>query len=173
MIRWLLPLTIVLALGALLYVSLGRDTRTVASPLVGKPMPSFSIPSLKEAAALNSEELRGEPFLLNVWASHCPGCRVEHPLLNQLAAEYGVRIIGLNYKDTPEAALQWLARLGDPYQRIGLDRNGDLGLELGVYGTPETFLVSADGTVLHKQVGPVTTELAQERYIPLFQGGQP
>lgn len=168
MIRWLLPLIGVLALGLLLFVSLGRDTTTLPSPLIDRPVPEFRLPALAGEGEVSPADLKGQAYLLNVWSSYCSGCRIEHPLLNELARRHNVTIVGLNYKDEPGAARNWLERLGNPYKTVALDRDGMVGLDLGVYGTPETFLIDANGIVRHKHVGAITRELVDSLYLQHF-----
>jgi len=153
----LLPLLIAVVVGAFLFVGLGLKPREIPSALIDKPVPTFDLPALPgRAPGLAAADLEGEVSLVNVFASWCVSCRVEHPLFMELQASGAVTMHGLNYKDEPEAALRWLARLGDPYEGIGVDRDGRTGLDWGVYGVPETFLVTADGRIACKHIGPVT-----------------
>lgn len=156
---YLLPLLIFIVLGALLMSSLGKDPQLLPSAKLGKHLPTFNLPILGEPGILfGAEQLKGEVFMLNVWASWCPSCRIEHPVLNQLAAE-GVIIYGLNYKDTQEDALEYLQALGNPYKKVISDTRGDLGLDLGVYGAPETYLVDANGIIIYRHVGVVSQDV--------------
>ena len=140
------------------------------SPLVGKPVPEFSLPRLDEPAkALTTADLRGKVSLLNVWATWCVGCRQEHPLLVDIANNSGVPIYGLNYKDQFKPALDWLSRYGNPYVTSGYDAEGRVGLDLGVYGLPETFVVDAKGQIAYKHVGPVTEAVWREKLEPLIR----
>jgi cytochrome c biogenesis protein CcmG/thiol:disulfide interchange protein DsbE len=162
MIRRLLPFAAFLALAALLYVGVrmnsGKDTSAIPSPFVGKPVPAFSLPVLGEPGrVLTDRDLRGKPYLLNVWGSWCVNCRVEHPQLTALA-QRGVRVVGYNYKDAPEDAQRWLAEFGNPYAPIVADEEGRVALDFGIYGAPETFLVDKDGIIRWKLVGPITPE---------------
>lgn len=168
--RWL-PLIIFLALGALLLVGIRlsqiRDPNAIPSPLIGKSLPAFNLPQLHNPELrVNSSQLRGEPFLLNVWASWCPECRVEHPLIAELARSGTVRVVGFNYKDEPEDAKRWLQQFGDPYSVIAVDYSGRTGIDLGVYAAPENFLVGADGVVLFKHIGALTPEVVQREILP-------
>lgn len=155
----LLPLAAVLGLMALLGLGLQLDPRVVPSPLIDKPMPAFNLPTLESPpSVLTKENLSGRPLLVNVWASWCAACLIEHPFLLDLKRS-GVEIIGFNYKDDPAAAREWLARHGDPYRVIAQDRLGQAGLDWGVYGAPETFVIDSRGLIVHKQIGPMTPEV--------------
>ena len=138
------------------------------SPLIGKPLPAFTLPELGSEATLSAESLHGTPRLLNVWASWCVACRVEHPLLVELARSGRVPIVGLNYKDARDDALGWLDRHGDPYERTVFDHEGRLGLDLGVYGVPETFVLDRHGIIRYKQVGPISREVLDDVILPLL-----
>jgi cytochrome c biogenesis protein CcmG/thiol:disulfide interchange protein DsbE len=155
---YLLPVAVFLIVGIGLAIGLTRDPSTLPSALIDKPVPAFDLPSLEAAGiqkpGLSSEDLTGKVQLVNVFASWCGPCRVEHPFLMKLAKD-GVPIQGLNYKDKPEDAAGFLNQLGDPYERIGADGNGRAGIEWGVYGVPETFVIDADGKIRHKHVGPI------------------
>lgn len=167
--RYALPLIVVLALCVLLAVGLKLDPREVPSPLIGKPAPAFSLPLLEpEGQTLDVAALAGRPVLVNFFASWCAGCQVEHPLLMELARREGVEIIGMDYKDEPDAARQWLRRHGNPYRRVAIDRAGKVGLDWGVYGVPETYVLGADGTILFKQIGPVTPQAWERDIRPLL-----
>ena len=167
--RFAVPLLIFLLMSGLLYVGLGLDPRLVPSPLIGKPLPAFALNSLHAPEhAIDQSLFRGKARLLNIWASWCSGCRVEHPLLVDLANRETVEIIGLNYKDAGEAARGWLAQHGDPYATSIFDPDGRLGLDLGVYGVPETFIVDADGVIRYKHVGPLTAEVINQTLLPML-----
>lgn len=170
--RYLLPLGIFAALVALLAIGLGKDPRRVPSPFIGKPAPAFDLPQL-EAPDLRftSDLLRGRPVLLNVWASWCVECRLEHALLMQLATERSIPIYGLNYKDARDDALAWLRDRGDPYVVTGADRDGRVGIDYGVYGVPETFVIDAQGVIRHKHIGALTEQAVNEDILPLLSGG--
>ena len=166
---YLLPLLVFVVLGALLLNSLGKDPQLLPSAKLGKPLPNFKLPVLgKEGSFISAGQLKGQVFMLNVWATWCPSCRIEHPVLNQLAAE-GVIIYGLNYKDTPDDALNYLQTLGNPYKKVISDTRGDLGLDLGVYGAPETYLVDANGIIIYRHVGVVTQENWLSTLKPLLE----
>jgi cytochrome c biogenesis protein CcmG/thiol:disulfide interchange protein DsbE len=170
MIRYLLPLGVFTALVLLLGAGLGLNPRLVPSPLVGKPLPDFAIPTLRAPQQMLSHtDFSGKISLLNAWATWCVECRREHPVLVAIAGEGNVPIYGLNYKDQRPDALQWLQRLGDPYVASGFDGDGRVGLDLGVYGLPETFLVDEQGMIVHKHVGPISTEIWQSDFVPLIE----
>jgi cytochrome c biogenesis protein CcmG/thiol:disulfide interchange protein DsbE len=168
--RWSIPLAIFLILLAFLYIGLGRDPREVPSPLIGKPAPAFTLAQLHEPTrTLSSSDLRGKVWLLNVWASWCVSCRVEHPLLMQLAAAKLVPVYGLDYKDQPDKGRAWLVQNGNPYTASIVDQDGRVGIDYGVYGVPETFLIDKAGVVRYKQIGPLTAEALQQKILPLVR----
>jgi len=168
--RWSIPLAIFVILMAFLYVGLSRDPREVPSPLVDKPAPAFALAELHDPARkLTNADLKGKVWLLNVWASWCVSCRAEHPLLMQLAASNVVPVYGLDYKDKPDAGLAWLAQNGNPYTASVVDRDGRVGIDYGVYGVPETFLIDKLGIVRYKQIGPLTVESLQQKILPLVR----
>jgi cytochrome c biogenesis protein CcmG/thiol:disulfide interchange protein DsbE len=169
-LRFLLPLGIFVILVGFLYVGLFRDPHEVPSPLVDKPAPAFRLAQLGDPTKqLGPEDLKGQVWLLNVWASWCVSCRVEHPLLVQLAKTNVVPVIGLNYKDTIPLGRRWLADNGDPYQVSVVDADGRVGIDWGVYGVPETFVVDKKGVIRYKQIGPITPESLQEKILPLVR----
>ena len=168
-LRFLLPLVVFALLGGLLWSGLGKDTRLVPSPLIGKPAPDFDLPELRDARQrVSRAALLGQPYLLNVWGSWCFACTEEHPVLVQLAARKLLPIVGLNWKDDPDDAARWLARFGDPYAHIAADREGRTAIDFGVYGAPESFLVDAKGTIRWKHVGPITPEVIEEELVPML-----
>ncbi len=170
-INWLLllPLFLVLGLGLMLALNLrqkkqdldaGRDSKEVPSPLIGKPVPTFTTFDLMTGASIGTDALRGQAFILNVWASWCAVCQLEHPVFNAYAKTPGaLPVIGLNYKDTNDDAKRWIAQLGNPYQQIAVDASGKIGMDLGVYGAPETYFVDRDGIIRFKQIGEMTPEI--------------
>lgn len=165
----LLPVALFAALAAVLLVGLGRDPREVPSPLIGRPAPAFALPTLEEPArTLRTEDLRGQVWLLNVWASWCTACRQEHPLLVAWARGAGVPVYGLHYKDGADDGRAWLARLGNPYRASLHDRDGRAGIDWGVYGVPETFVVDRAGIVRYKHIGPLDGQVLRERIEPLL-----
>ena len=167
-LKLFIPLFIFAVLAAFLWRGLSLDPNYLPSALIDKPVPAFELPNLREPDQLvKTEELLGEPYLLNVWATWCPSCRVEHPYLLQLA-EQGVKIVGLNYKDEDEPAKDWLKHFKDPYSLIIADREGRLGLDLGVYGAPETFIVDAQGIIRYKHVGVVDERVWRSTLAPIY-----
>jgi cytochrome c biogenesis protein CcmG/thiol:disulfide interchange protein DsbE len=167
--RYAIPIGVFVLLIAVLAVGLRLDPRYVPSPLIDKSVPEFSLPALRNGeTSVSSSHLRNRPRLLNVWASWCVACRVEHPLLLSLAKTGQVDIVGLNYKDERADALAWLARHGDPYAQIVYDVEGRLGLDLGVYGVPETFIIDKNGIIRHKQVGPLNDDTLNQVILPML-----
>ena len=167
---YLLPIAVFAGIGVLLYAGLFRDPTLVPSPLVGKPVPRFALgPVQGRELGLSSQDLRGEVSLVNVFASWCVACRDEHPLLLALQREDVLPIHGLNYKDAPDDAAAWLDALGDPYNRIGADLDGRVGIDWGVYGVPETFVVDRNGHIAYKHIGPVTPRVLDEIILPLVR----
>ena len=166
--RYLIPLVLFLALVAFLAIGLGRDPREVPSPLINKPAPAFRLVELKNPSrSFSSEEMRGKVWLLNVWASWCVACRDEHPMLLELARRNDIPIYGLNYKDKPTDAISWLNELGDPYVLSVSDLDGRVGIDYGVYGAPETFLIDRDGVIRLKHIGPITPAVWDNKIAPL------
>jgi cytochrome c biogenesis protein CcmG, thiol:disulfide interchange protein DsbE len=167
--RHLWPLAIFLVLVGFLGVGLGLKPRDVPSPLVNRPMPHFSLPTLEQPErSLGPQDLRGQVYLINVWASWCTACQAEHPLLVDLARAGVVPIYGLNYKDGREDALRWLGQHGNPYKQSISDTAGLVGLDLGVYGVPETYVVDRDGVIRHKHTGALTMDVVRETLLPLL-----
>ncbi|MBP8203250.1 MAG: DsbE family thiol:disulfide interchange protein [Pseudomonas sp.] len=164
----LLPLAMFLALAVILYRGLFIDPSELPSALIGKPFPAFSLPSVQNGQTLTEADLMGKPALVNVWATWCVACRVEHPMLNKLLKQ-GVTIHGVNYKDDNAAAQKWLVEFHDPYQLNINDARGTLGLDLGVYGAPETFLIDKQGIIRHKFVGVIDERVWREQLAPLYQ----
>jgi len=153
-LKLFIPLGLFLLLSVLLYRGLSLDPQALPSALIDRPLPSFSLPTLAGDEPVSADDLKGRPVLLNVWATWCISCRVEHPYLQRLA-DSGVTIVGINYKDDSQAARQWLVELGDPYRLSIVDADGSLGLDLGVYGAPETYFVDASGVVRYRHVGVI------------------
>jgi len=172
MIGRLLPVFIFLALGILLAVGLKiADHKTeLPSPLIGKEMPDFSLPVLgREDIIVTPKDLTGTPFLLNVWASWCVTCRVEHPVIEELASSGLIRVVGLNYRDETADAQAWLARFGNPYEINIVDITGRTSIDFGVYAAPESFLVDPAGKIVFKQIGAVTPEVIKDEIVPRVQ----
>jgi cytochrome c biogenesis protein CcmG, thiol:disulfide interchange protein DsbE len=168
--KFAVPLAIFVALGVLLWLGLALDPKKIPSPLVGKPLPTFSLPTLHDPKKITTpESLRGRVYLLNVWASWCVACRQEHPVLNELARQKAVPIVGLNYKDKREDALAWLTQLGNPYELSIVDLDGRVGIDLGVYGVPETFVIDKEGAIRYKHIGPISGEVWTTTLLPLIR----
>ena len=168
--RHFAPLAGFAVLALLLGVGLGLKPREVPSPFIGKPAPAFSLPQLHQPQQqLAPGDMQGQVWLLNVWASWCAPCREEHPLLVTAARERQVPIVGLNYKDDPRNAQEWLRKLGDPYVGIGVDASGRVGIDYGVYGVPETFVIDKAGVVRFKHIGPMTPQVWERDVLPLVK----
>jgi len=168
--KLLIPLAVFLVLTGFLFAGLWRDPREVPSPLIDKPAPQFTLAQLANpAVTLGTADMKGQVWLLNVWASWCVSCREEHPLLVELAKAKLVPIIGLDYKDEARAGKQWLAQNGDPYTTSVMDRDGRVGIDFGVYGVPETFVIDKGGTIRYKQIGPITPEALEKKILPLVR----
>ncbi len=171
--RWLpmaLPAVGFAGLAAVFAWGISRDPSQLPSALIGKAVPTFDLPPVEgRILGLASKDLYGDVSLVNVFASWCVACRAEHPLFMRLARDKTVPIHGLNYKDRPKDAAQWLNTLGDPCTRTGADRDGRVAIDWGVYGVPETFVIGADGRVAYKHVGPVTEEALRETILPLVE----
>jgi cytochrome c biogenesis protein CcmG/thiol:disulfide interchange protein DsbE len=167
---FLIPLAAFFALAVVLAVGLGRDPREVPSPLIDKPAPPFALPRVDDASrVVRLDELRGKAFILNVWASWCVACREEHPVLVEFSKKHLVPIYGLNYKDTRPDAGAWLARFGNPYDASFFDEDGRVGIDFGVYGVPETFIVDGTGVIRMKHIGPLTPEVLANKIEPLLK----
>lgn len=173
--RYVLPLMMFLALAVLLYSGLGKDTHLVPSPLINKPAPLFSLPDLLDPThKIENAALKGKPYLLNVWASWCAACRQEHPELMRFAAEKRLILVGFNWKDTPADALAVIQKTGNPYDLIATDEVGRVGIDFGVYGAPESFLVDAEGKILYKHIGPLDRDSIRTEILSRLQpGAQP
>ena len=168
--RFLIPLGFFIALLLLLAFGLRLDPRKVPSPLIDKPAPAFTLPRLDDPKQLVSEkDLLGKVWLLNVWASWCVSCREEHPVLVEFAKRNVVPIYGLNYKDERKDALVWLGQFGNPYTVSIMDSDGRVGIDYGVYGVPETYVIDKQGVIRYKQIGPVTPELLDAKILPLVR----
>ena len=168
--RFLLPLAIFAVMVGFLAVGLTLNPREVPSPLVGKPAPDFSLPQLHESDKVFSpKDLAGKVWLLNFWASWCNGCKEEHPVLMQMAKSGAVPIYGVDYKDTRQEALAWLARWGNPYPLVAVDEAGRVGINYGVYGVPETYVIDKAGRIRYKQIGPVDQDILDKKILPLVR----
>jgi cytochrome c biogenesis protein CcmG/thiol:disulfide interchange protein DsbE len=166
---YIAPIAVFAALAVVLAWGLTHDPSVIPSPLIGEPVPQFSLQPVKgRLLGLSSADLVGQPSLVNVFASWCVECRVEHPLIMQMKSRRVAAIHGLNYKDRPDDAARWLNTFGDPYTRTGADLDGRVAIDWGVYGVPETFVIDADGRVAFKHIGPLTAELVERTIIPLI-----
>jgi cytochrome c biogenesis protein CcmG/thiol:disulfide interchange protein DsbE len=178
MLKFGVPFAIFLLIGLFLYVGLHRDPSFVPSPLIGKQAPEFTLPSVQDASyPVASKELLGRPWVLNVWGTWCGGCRQEHETLLQISRTRTVPLIGLNWKDDPVAAQEWLRTLGNPYAAVAADQEGRTAINWGVYGAPETFLIGPDGKIVFKHIAPMTMEVWNTEFLPRIQamtaGAQP
>ncbi len=163
-------LGVFVALVLLLAVGLRLNPREVPSPLIGKPAPAFELPLLMEPDKKFSEKtMLGRVWILNVWASWCPPCLVEHPVVTQVSRSGMAPVVGLNYKDKREDALPWLKRNGDPFQLIAFDANGRIGIDSGVYGVPETYIIDQQGVIRYKHIGPITPDVVKQEMEPLVR----
>ncbi len=169
-LRFLLPLGFFVVLVGFLYVGLFRDPHEVPSPLVDKPAPAFRLAQLNDPAKqLGPADLKGQVWLFNVWASWCVSCRVEHPLLVEMSKKKLVPIVGLNYKDKRDDGIAWLQKFGNPYALSAYDLEGRVGIDYGVYGVPETFVIDKAGVIRYKQIGPITPESLEKTILPLVR----
>jgi cytochrome c biogenesis protein CcmG/thiol:disulfide interchange protein DsbE len=186
--KFLIPLALFFGLVAFLAVGLKRDPREIPSPLVGKPAPAFSLPTLTGDQPFSPADYKGQVWLFNVWATWCVACREEHPLLVEFSKTQSVPIIGLSYKEVQaadqtngplsddaklslarERSLRFLQRQGDPYKLSVMDLDGSVGIDYGVYGVPETYVIDREGIIRYKQVGPVTSEILETKLLPLIR----
>jgi cytochrome c biogenesis protein CcmG, thiol:disulfide interchange protein DsbE len=168
--RYLLPLVVFIVLVGFLAVGLSLKPREIPSPLIGKPAPAFSLPVLAAPTqTLSNQDLRGKVWVLNVWASWCVACREEHALMVDLSKTGTVPIYGLNYKDKRDDALGWLNQFGNPYVASLADTEGLVGIDYGVYGVPETFVIDKAGVIRHKIIGPVTPDSIRDVILPLVK----
>ncbi len=169
MLKYIVPFLLFVILAVFLALGLRLNPRDIPSPLIGKPAPVFSLPLLSDPGRqLTAADMKGKVWLLNVWASWCVSCRSEHPVLNQLVKMNPTPLVGLNYKDEPQAAVQWLAQLGNPYHASVMDVEGRTGIDYGVYGVPETFVIDKQGIIRYKHTGPVTMEDVEQRLLPMI-----
>ena len=168
MTRFLIPLAVFVVLVAFLWAGLSLKPREVPSPLIDKPAPAFSLSRLDDPQkSVTSDQLRGQVWLLNVWASWCVACLDEHPVLVEFAKSGALPIYGLNYKDKPADAMAWLGKHGNPYTVSIVDADGRVGIDYGVYGVPETFLIDKQGVIRFKQIGPVSPDVLRDKILPL------
>ena len=170
MMRFLWPLALFLVLAGFLFFGLRLDPREVPSPLIDKPAPAFSATLLsKPEQTVKRDDMLGKVWLLNVWASWCVACREEHPVLVEFSKKGVVPIYGLNYKDQRNAGLGWLRSFGNPYTESIFDADGRIGIDYGVYGVPETFVIDRQGVIRYKQIGPITPEVLKDKIEPLVK----
>lgn len=171
---FILPVVLFLVIAGFLAYGLTRDPSELPSALLDRPAPDFDLPPLegRDEQGFSRADLGGEPMLVNVFASWCVPCRVEHPLINRLAEE-GITVHGINHKDEPENARDWLAELGDNFTLVGADRDGRASIEWGVYGVPETYIVDAEGTIVHRHVGPLRPEDVAKTIRPILESLEP
>jgi len=169
--RYLLPLAVFIVLVVFLSIGLQLDPKKIPSPLIGKTAPGFQLPDLLDAEkTVSPDQYKGKVWLLNVWASWCVSCRAEHQVLNELARSLGdVQIVGLNYKDASEDGQRWLAQRGNPYVANAFDLKGKAGIDWGVYGVPETFVIDSNGLVQYKHTGPLDWQSVQQDLMPVLQ----
>lgn len=168
MMRFIWPLAAFLVLVGFLYVGLHLKPHEVPSPLIGKPAPAFNLPQLDEPAKkISAADMKGKVWLLNVWASWCESCKDEHPVLLALAQQNLVPVYGLDYKDKREDAQAWLRQAGNPYALVASDADGRIGIDYGVYGVPETYVIDKQGVIQYKEIGPVTPQNLRDKILPL------
>lgn len=171
-LKYIVPLVLFLALVIFFVVGLGRDPREVPSPLIDKPAPEFALPRLDDPSkVVSKKDMLGQVWLMNVWSSWCGSCKYEHPNLVKIgkSGQKVLPIVGLNYKDTDEAAVRTLRTTGDPYDFSVKDPTGETGIEFGVYGVPETFVIDKKGVIRYKQIGPITDEVWEKTMYPLIK----
>lgn len=165
-----LPLLLFIGFIFLLMSGLGKDPRKIPSPLINKPAPDFTLPTLYNPEKnISKDDLLGQYYLLNVWGSWCPSCRVEHPVIEEIARSGVIPVYGLNWKDEPENAKAWLHQFGNPYTEILVDYEGRTAINFGVYGAPETFVIDQKGIIRHKVVGEITPQIVQNELLPLIR----
>ena len=168
--RFLIPLAVFAVVVGILGVGLTLDPREVPSPLINKPAPAFNLPQLEQPdKTISQKDMLGKVWMLNVWASWCVSCREEHSTILELARSGVVPVLGLNYKDERADGLAWLARLGNPYRISAYDRDGRIGIDYGVYGVPETYVIDKAGVIRYKRIGAVTPEVVRDKILPLVK----
>ena len=173
MARYLLPVLVFAVMIPIFVVGLGRNKNEIPSPLLEQSAPTFSLPSLADPETMvGSETYAGQVSLVNVWATWCTGCRQEHDFLMELSRRGEVPIFGLNWRDQRDMAISWLDDLGDPYSDIAYDADGRVGIDWGVYGAPETFLIDADGVVIYKHISPLTEAVWQSEFVPRIRAAR-
>jgi cytochrome c biogenesis protein CcmG/thiol:disulfide interchange protein DsbE len=166
-LKFFLPVLIFTVLVGIFYIGLYKDPTLVPSPFIGKPAPDFELPTLYDPSKkISKSDLLGQVSLVNVWASWCPGCAQEHEMLLEIARQGSVPILGLNWKDEAQPAKKWLQQRGNPYFEVAVDRDNITGIDWGVYGAPETFLLDANGIVQYKLIGPMTLTIWEQEFVP-------
>ncbi len=170
MMRFLLPFVVFVIVAVFMFIGLGLNPREVPSPLVGREAPAFTLPQLHEPSKqFSPQDMKGKVWLFNVWASWCTACESEHPVFMELARQNIVPIYGMDYKDKREDGEAWLRKHGNPYALVVFDAEGRVGIDYGVYGVPETYVIDKQGVIQHKQIGVVTPAILQEKIIPLVK----
>ena len=170
MARFILPFVIFMIVAIFLFVGLGLNPHEVPSPLVGKPAPAFSLPQLHEPdKQFSLQDMKGKVWLFNVWASWCTACEYEHPLFMELSRRNLVPLYGMDYKDKREDGEAWLRKHGNPYTLVVSDAEGRVGIDYGVYGVPETYVIDKQGVIQHKHIGAVTPKILDETILPLVK----
>jgi cytochrome c biogenesis protein CcmG, thiol:disulfide interchange protein DsbE len=164
--RFVIPIGLFAALLGFFYMGLGRDKESLPSPLIGKPAPGFEVRRLDGQGNFSTQDMLGQAYVLNVWGSWCIGCRQEHAALMEISRRKEIPIVGLDWNDQDAAALEWLQTLGNPYVLTAVDADGRVAIDYGVYGAPETFLISAQGQVVHKYVGPLDIQVWESQFVP-------
>lgn len=168
--RYLIPLIAFLSLAGLLYFGLGNNPRHIPSPFIGKAAPEFNLPQLHQPDKnVSPADLKGDVWVLNIWASWCRSCVAEHEVVKAFVKASNLKIVGLNYKDKSDDAKAWLGKLGDPYHLIAVDKEGAAGLDWGVYGVPESFVVDKKGIIRHKVTGPMNAKMVKDELMPLIE----
>ena len=166
MLRFIIPIGLFAALVAFLFIGLGRDKETLPSPLIGKPAPLFELPRVDDPSQkISNREFAGRPYVLNIWGSWCVACRDEHETLMEIARRAEIPLVGLNWRDELPLAQQWLQQLGNPYVVSAFDANGDVGIDWGAYGAPETFLVDAKGIIVYKYISPMRIDVWEREFL--------
>lgn len=169
-LKFVVPLVVFAVIVVFLGLGLNRDPKLVPSPLINKPAPGFALPTLDDPGQrMSRSDMLGKVWLFNVWASWCVSCREEHPLLVELSKTHIVPIYGLNYKDDRKDARQWLSNWGNPYQQVVQDTDGKVGIDYGVYGVPETYVIDKQGIIRYKQIGPLTVDVLKNTILPMVR----
>jgi len=172
-LKYIIPLIAFLAMALLLGIGLQLNPTELPSALINKPAPEFNLTLLEDQSkSFSPSDYKGKRWILNVWASWCVSCRYEHPLFNQIAASTSIPLVGLNYKDTAKDAQQWLNERGNPYIKVPLDLSGDAGIDWGVYGVPETFVINEEGNIIYKFSGPINPNILKKEILPLFNNNK-